>query len=317
MRNFSKLIFNDKFSAKNDNDLTKVRKIEVMQIIRLVEEMQRLAFEQRAAGSVGLVPTMGALHQGHLKLVERARAENDRLVASIFVNPLQFGPSEDLERYPRPFERDCELLQAAGCDIVFAPDATAMYGEAQENGHAPSRTVVEVLKLGDLWEGAVRPGHLSGVATVVCKLFHLTVPTRAYFGEKDFQQLRVIQTMVRDLNFALEIVPCPTVREADGLALSSRNAYLSPEERAAAPVLYRALQHGVFLARNGEHDVMCLGEQMQALCDAESLVKIQYLTIVDDQTLQPVAVVENRPLRILVAAHLGNTRLIDNIVLQL
>ena len=286
-----------------------------MQIIRTIDEMQRLAFS--SVGSIGLVPTMGALHAGHLKLVERARAENDLLVTSIFVNPLQFGPSEDLARYPRPFERDCELLQAAGCDIVFAPDAKAMYGDDEADDHAPSRTVVEVLKLGDLWEGAVRPGHLRGVATVVCKLFHLTMPTRAYFGEKDLQQLRVIQAMVRDLNFVLEIVPVPTVREADGLALSSRNAYLSSAERQAAPALYHALQHGVALAKSGEHDVARLGEQMQARLDEQPLVKTQYLTIVDDQTLQPVTVVEQRPLRILVAAHLGQTRLIDNIALHL
>ena len=215
-----------------------------MQIIRDIEEMQDLARERRVNSSIGLVPTMGALHAGHAKLVERARAENDLLVASIFVNPLQFGPSEDLERYPRPFERDCEQLEAAGCDFVFAPDTNAMYGEESGN-HAAGHTVVEVLKLGDLWEGAVRPGHLRGVATVVCKLFNIVTPTRAYFGEKDFQQLRVIQVMVRDLNFAIEIVPVPTVREADGLALSSRNAYLSPDERIAAPALYRALQHGV------------------------------------------------------------------------
>lgn len=282
-----------------------------MQIIRTIEEMQRIAVN--AGVSVGLVPTMGALHAGHMKLVERARSENELVVASIFVNPLQFGPSEDLARYPRPFEGDCEQLQDADCDIVFAPDAQAMYGDEQTQGHSSSRTVVEVLMLGDLWEGAVRPGHLRGVATVVCKLFHLTLPRRAYFGEKDLQQLRVIQTMVRDLNFAIEIVPVPTVREADGLALSSRNAYLSPRERQAAPALYRALQQGVALARAGEHDVARLGEQMQAVCNEQPLVKVQYLTVVDDQTLQPVTAIDERPLRILIAAHLGHTRLIDNI----
>lgn len=284
-----------------------------MQIIRTIEEMQRRVVH--AGGSIGLVPTMGALHAGHLKLVERARRENELLVTSIFVNPLQFGPSEDLARYPRPFERDCELLEAAGCDVVFAPDERTMYGDEQAQDHASSRTVVEVLMLGDLWEGAVRPGHLRGVATVVCKLFHLTSPTRAYFGEKDLQQLRVIQAMVRDLNFAIEVVPVPTVREADGLALSSRNAYLSPAERAAAPALYRALQRGVALAKAGEYDVARLGEQIQGVCDQHPLVKVQYLTVVDDQTLQPVTVIDNRPLRILIAAHLGHTRLIDNIAL--
>ncbi len=277
--------------------------------------MQQLALQ--TAGTIGLVPTMGALHAGHLKLVKRARAENQVLVASIFVNPLQFGPSEDLQRYPRPFERDCDLLEAAGCDIIFAPAAEEMYGKSSVAGRLASQTVVEVLTLGEMWEGAVRPGHLSGVTTVVCKLFHLIMPTRAYFGEKDFQQLRAIQAMVHDLNFPLEIVPVPTVREADGLALSSRNAYLSDAERAAAPVLYRALKLGVEHAQAGERNVVRLGEKMQTAIDAEPQVKIQYLTIVDDQTLQPVLEITHLPLRILVAAHLGHTRLIDNVSLSI
>jgi pantoate--beta-alanine ligase len=241
-----------------------------------------------------------------------------KFVASIFVNPLQFGASEDLGRYPRPFERDCELLREAGCDALFAPTVQEMYGNAQlAGGHAPQgvpHTFVEVAVLGDVWEGVTRPGHLRGVATVVAKLFNIIGPTASYFGEKDYQQLKVIEQMVRDLNFSTEIVPVPTVREADGLALSSRNAYLNAEERRAATALYRALSQAAQMAQNGERNVAELGRTMQAICDAETLVSVQYITIVEPQTLAPLHTLEG-PARILIAARVGNTRLIDNLAI--
>ena len=276
--------------------------------------MQALAKSWCCAGQeIGFVPTMGALHAGHLALARLAREQNAKFVASIFVNPIQFGPQEDLKQYPRPFERDCELLREAGCDALFAPSAAAMYGN-DTMPHEP-HTYVEVSRLGDVWEGALRPGHLRGVATVVAKLFNITRPDQAYFGEKDYQQLKVIEHMVRDLNFPLAIVPVPTVREADGLALSSRNAYLSAEERAAAPTLYCALQKAQAMARAGTGDVIALGAAMQAMCDANPLIKTQYITIVDADTLAPLEQLGTAPARILIAAQVGGTRLIDNMTI--
>ncbi len=288
-----------------------------MQIIESPQEMQALsALWKCQQQSVGLVPTMGALHEGHLELCRRARQDCQKFVASIFVNPLQFGLNEDLQKYPRPFERDCELLRAAGCDVLFAPASEAMYGAAgMTDGHATPgepHTFVEVAVLGEVWEGVTRPGHMRGVATVVAKLFNIVGPTAAYFGEKDYQQLKLIEQMVRDLNFPLKIVPVPTVREADGLALSSRNAYLSADERNAALSLYRALTKAREMAAHGELDVATLGRAMQAICEAEPLVNVQYITIVDSQNLAPLQTL-NGPARVLLAAWVGNTRLIDNV----
>lgn len=288
-----------------------------MQIIESAQEIQALCAQWKCdRQTIGFVPTMGALHQGHLELCRRARSEHGKFVASIFVNPLQFGPNEDLKQYPRPFERDCELLSAAGCDALFAPTRDAMYGATGiTNGHnAPGvpQTFVEVAVLGDVWEGVTRPGHMRGVATVVAKLFNIVGPTAAYFGEKDFQQLKLIEQMVRDLNFPVEIVPVPTVREADGLALSSRNAYLSETERQAAPALYRALSKAREMAASGERDVTVLGRAMQEICEANSLISVQYITVVEPQTLAPIHTL-NGPARVLIAARVGNTRLIDNI----
>lgn len=288
-----------------------------MQIMESPQEMQQLSSGWKCEGqSIGFVPTMGALHDGHLALAKRARAENSRLVASIFVNPLQFGGNEDLSQYPRPFESDCESLRGVGCDAIFAPSAETMYGTGthEEALHLP-HTYVEVAMLGEIWEGVVRPGHLRGVATVVTKLFNIVLPLRAYFGEKDFQQLRVIQQLVRDLNFPIDIVPVETVREADGLALSSRNAYLDAEERAAARVLSRALSEGVARAQSGESDVTELGAQMQKILDTQPQVHVQYLTVVDAETLESLAHLDGRPARILIAARVGETRLIDNMPL--
>src|SRR5436190_22030532 len=203
--------------------------------VRTVTEVRKhLAEARRAKLTIGLVPTMGALHAGHASLIERARAGTDFVAVSIFVNPLQFGPNEDYLRYPRPIEKDLEVCERTGADLVFAPEVDDIYV-------TPQRTFVEVARLGDHLCGAFRPGHFRGVTTVVAKLFNILQPDRAYFGEKDFQQLCIIRRMVQDLNLPLTIVPVPILREADGLALSSRNVYLGPEERAAAPVLHRAL----------------------------------------------------------------------------
>lgn len=303
-----------------------------MEIIRTPQEMQNWAARQRcdsrtSGQKVGFVPTMGALHEGHLTLARRARQECDIFVASIFVNPTQFGPGEDFVSYARPFERDCDLLRDCGCDILFAPDADAMYPAPASlqttsstrsqaaNKMSTPQTWVEVSSLGEIWEGAVRPGHLRGVATIVSKLFNLVRPTHAYFGEKDYQQLKVIQHLVRDLCFDIEIVPCATVREADGLAMSSRNARLSEEERASATVLSRALRAGIERAQQGERDVAQLGRVVQNVCAQESAVQIQYIAIVEGETLAPLQTLGDVPARILIAARLGSTRLIDNMAI--
>jgi pantoate--beta-alanine ligase len=289
-----------------------------MNIIETPQEMQRLAAQWRCAGeSIGFVPTMGALHEGHLSLARTARAQCTQFVASIFVNPTQFGPHEDYSKYPRPFERDRALLQEAGCDVLFAPAPTAMY-ETQQPLHsqsAESQTFVEVTPLGEMWEGAARPGHMRGVATVVAKLFNIVRPHRAYFGEKDYQQLKVLQRMARDLNFDIEVVGLPTVREADGLALSSRNVYLTPEQRRAAGKLNQALQTAADLARDGETDVAVLINAIQQVCETEPLVVVQYIAIVEAESLMPLDRLGDRPARALMAARVGDTRLIDNMAL--
>jgi len=277
-----------------------------MQIIKHPNDIYNLTQKWRHENQqIGFVPTMGALHEGHLSLCARAREENQKYITSIFVNPTQFAPGEDYEKYFRPFERDCELLREAGCDAVFAPDAAQMYD-------AQNSTQVSVSGLTSLWEGAVRPTHFDGVTTIVSKLFHLVPAHRAYFGEKDYQQLKVIQRMARDLNFPLEIIPVPTVRESDGLAKSSRNAYLQPAERQAATVLYRALQSAVKLAADGEKDIKVLLDTMQKVCAQEQLFRLDYAAIVDAETLQPLADLQTHPARALIAGYIGKTHLIDN-----
>jgi pantoate--beta-alanine ligase len=286
-----------------------------MRIIDTPEPMQSLSRSWLREGLlVGFVPTMGALHDGHLSLVHAAREQCDRFVASIFVNPLQFEAPEDLEKYERPFERDGRLLREAGCDAVFAPSVEVMYGARTTDVHA-AQTFVEVEGLGGILEGETRPGHFRGVATVVAKLFNIIGPQRAYFGEKDYQQLKVIQQMVRDLFFDTKIIPCPTVREEDGLALSSRNVRLTPDEREAAAVLYRALRESVDLARDGERNAARLVETTRALCEAQPLVDLQYVAVVDAETLDPITELDGRPARALVAASVGGTHLIDNMAL--
>ncbi len=276
-----------------------------MKQIRTVAEMR----SARAAlsGSVGLVPTMGYLHAGHMALVERARAENDFVVVWIFVNPTQFGPNEDLATYPRDLNRDLAMLGAAGVDLVFTPDASEIYPEG-------FTTYVTVEGLSDRLEGAFRPGHFRGVATVVSKFFNIIPADRAYFGQKDAQQVVIIKRMVRDLNFPHEIVVVPTVREPDGLALSSRNVYLSPEQRGAA----LSLSRGLFAARDlfeaGERDGDRLRAAVRAALDAEPLVKPDYVAVCDPESLNELARVESRAL-VALAARVGRTRLIDNIML--
>ena len=275
-----------------------------MHIIKSPEEMQNWSLKQQCAGkSVGFVPTMGALHRGHLALCERARAENDVWAASIFVNPTQFAPTEDLAKYPRPFERDCELLQQAGCSALFAPDAAQMYA------NDGAETWVEVPHLGARWEGAARPGHLRGVATVVAKLFNIARPARAYFGEKDFQQLRVVQTLAKSLDMGVDVVACETVRESDGLALSSRNVYLSHEERQQALALSRSLFAAREEVENGERDATKIEAAMREMCAG---VAIDYIAIVEEATLNSVQQIQSNT-RALIAARVGTTRLIDNL----
>jgi pantoate--beta-alanine ligase len=261
----------------------------------------------RRRGKTGLVPTMGYFHEGHLSLMRRARAECDRVTVSLYVNPAQFGPGEDLARYPRDFERDCELARAEGADVMFAPTS---------NLYAPDHaTFVDVERLGAVLCGASRPGHFRGVATVVAKLFNLSKPHRAYFGMKDFQQVRVIETMVRNLNFDLEIVRCPIVREPDGLAMSSRNSYLSPEERRAAAILHRSLLLGERLIGEGERDPQIIIRRVRESIAAEPLAAIDYVSAVSPDTLEVVPRIEDA-LLLAVAVRFGRARLIDNLLVE-
>lgn len=276
-----------------------------LSVISDPDAMQSRARELlRAGNSVGFVPTLGALHAGHKALIERARRENDTVVVSIYVNPTQFGPGEDFTKYPRTFDADRKLCEAAGADIVFNP----------ENLYAPdSRTFITVGGLDETMCGLSRPGHFRGVATVVTKLFNLVLPTRAYFGRKDAQQLLIIETMVRDLNLGVEIVPCETVREADGLAMSSRNKYLNKTERREALSLSRALNHFKTRVAGGERDAMALlGEMAQIFVDEDEDIEIDYISIVDAHTLEDLKAIQGDVLAA-VAVKIGTTRLIDNV----
>jgi pantoate--beta-alanine ligase len=263
---------------------------------------------RRAGRTVGFVPTMGALHDGHLALVARARDETDVVALSIFVNPLQFGDPADLAGYPRLLERDLRLAENAGVDVAFTPNEAEMYP------HGRPETLVTPGPVAGRLEGASRPGHFAGVATVVTKLFNLAGPCRAYFGEKDAQQLAVIRRMVTDLDQPVTVVGCPTIREPDGLAMSSRNLRLSDEQRAAAVCLYRALAYGEHLAREGERDARVLKAEMAKRIGAEPLARLDYVAIVDDATFEEVDRI-TAPARALVAARFGEIRLIDNLPL--
>ena len=261
--------------------------------------------ERTHGRGVGLVPTMGYLHEGHLSLVRHARDHDDVVALTIFVNPLQFAPGEDLEAYPRDLPRDLRLCESAGVAHVFAPAVQEMYP-------TPPLTVVRVRELSEPMEGASRPAHFAGVATVVAKLFNIAGPCRAYFGEKDYQQLVVIRRMVADLNVPVEVVGCPIVREPDGLALSSRNVYLDPQQRAAAPVLHRALQAGAAAILAGERRGQEVRTLMAQIIEAEPAAELDYAEVVDADTLRPLEELSGE-VRLLVAARLGAPRLLDNL----
>jgi pantoate--beta-alanine ligase len=280
-----------------------------MKVCHSIEEVRAASRAVRRAGkSLGLVPTMGALHEGHLSLVRAAKAQCDQVAASIFVNPLQFGPNEDLAKYPRNFDRDRELLQQEGVDFIFAPSADEMYPKG-------AVTYVEVEGLSDRLCGRSRPGHFRGVTTVVSKLFNIVEPDRAFFGQKDAAQATIIRRMVRDLNTPVQVVVCSIVREPDGLAMSSRNAYLDPEQRKMALVLYRSLMAVQERFDHGEHQVDKLIESGKQVFAAVPGVRLDYLEIVDTETLEPVGDLARGGL-LAVAAFVGGTRLIDNIVLE-
>jgi pantoate--beta-alanine ligase len=271
--------------------------------------MKEMARQARAESRViGLVPTMGALHEGHLSLIVRAKRECSPLIASIFVNPKQFGPNEDFAKYPRAFERDNEKLKQVGVDALFAPEAAEIYPK-------DFSTYVHVEGLSERLEGRSRPGHFRGVATVVMKLLQIVQPHRAYFGRKDAQQARLITQMARDLNLDSEIVVCPIVREPDGLALSSRNVYLNPEERKAATVLFRALQAAKGELTRGVRDALHLKSVLHRTLGKEQLATVDYAEIVDAESFEPVVRV-NKACYVLLAVFFGKTRLIDNLYVE-
>jgi len=271
----------------------------------VLQVRQQLDTVRRAGKTIGLVPTMGALHAGHASLIEKARSECDFVIVSIFVNPLQFGPNEDYQRYPRPLDKDLEVCERVGADLVFTPALEDLYTSEQ-------RIFIEVTQLGDHLCGPFRPGHFRGVATVVAKLFNVIRPAKAYFGEKDYQQLSIIRKMVEDLNFEMEVVSVPIYRDVDGLALSSRNVYLDSDERAAAPALFRALTAAKKMIEDGEKDVRVVKDASQWILAAEPRIRPEYFEIVDPKELQPVTEIRG-PVRIAAAIWIGKTRLIDNV----
>ncbi len=278
-----------------------------MQVLTTIAEFSR--WRTFATPPIGFVPTMGFLHEGHLSLVRRARAENSTVAVSIFVNPTQFGPNEDFQDYPRDLNRDLGLLEAAQVDAVFTPAVDEMYP-------AGASTMIEVESLSNILEGASRPGHFRGVATVVCKLFHVVQPNRAYFGEKDYQQLQVIRRMVHDLHMPVEVNGCPTIREHDALALSSRHVYLSLPERDAAVALPQALFRAKHLYTAGERDVAKLQAAVHHRLANEPLIRPDYAAIVHPHTLQPLATLGLEGGVLCLAVWVGKTRLIDNIRLE-
>lgn len=280
-----------------------------MKIVETIAEVRKEVKEWRKQGlSVGLVPTMGFLHEGHQSLIERASRENDRVVVSDFVNPVQFGPGEDLASYPRDLARDAAVCEAAGADLIFHPSPEEMY-------FPDFCTYVNMESLSEELCGKTRPTHFRGVCTVVSKLFHITAPDRAYFGQKDAQQLAIIKRMVRDLNFDIEIVGCPIVREADGLAKSSRNTYLSPEERQAALVLSQAVTLGQSMAEQGEKDAEKIVFAMKELISKEPMARIDYVQAVDGVSMSPVREMK-APVLVAMAVYIGKTRLIDNFIYE-
>ena len=274
-----------------------------MQVTKTIKATREQIREWKKAGhSIGLVPTMGFLHEGHASLIRKCREENDKVVVSVFVNPTQFGPNEDLEDYPRDFERDCALCESIGADLIFHPEPEEMYQDAC--------AYVSINTLSDTLCGKTRPIHFKGVCTVVSKLFNIVTPDNAYFGQKDAQQLAIIRKMVKDLNFDICIVGCPIIREEDGLAKSSRNTYLSAEERKAALCLSRAVRKGQEIVSKGctSESVM---KEMRVIVESEPLARIDYISVVDALTMQPVEKVDSDVL-VAMAVYIGKTRLIDN-----
>ncbi len=280
-----------------------------MQITKTIKDMQALSRKLRVEKkTIGFVATMGALHEGHLSLVKRSVDESDITVASIFVNPTQFAPNEDFKQYPRDMEGGLKKLSVMKADAVFIPDEKEMYPEGYS-------TNIDVGKTGKILCGISRPGHFNGVATVAAKFFNIVMPDRAYFGQKDFQQTVVIKKLARGLNFDIDIIVCPTVREPDGLAMSSRNGYLNKEERKAALVLYRALKHGEALIGKGIHDLSHIKKEMEARIKSEPLAKIEYIEVVDSQSLEKIKTVKT-PSAICIAVKIGKTGLIDNLIIH-
>lgn len=278
-----------------------------MQIIKSIEELRPIIRGWRREGlSVGLVPTMGYLHDGHKSLIVKAVSENDRVVVSDFVNPTQFGAGEDLDSYPRDIERDAAICEEAGADLIFHPEPEEMY-------FADNCTFVDMEQLTKGLCGKTRPTHFRGVCTVVSKLFHIVTPDKAYFGQKDAQQLAVIRRMVRDLNFDLEVVGCPIVREKDGLAMSSRNTYLSKEERKAALILHKSLMLGKEMAGRGERDAAKIKAAIIQNIETEPLARVDYVEIVNPDTMENIGQMEGDAL-IAMAVYIGKTRLIDNMI---
>jgi pantoate--beta-alanine ligase len=277
-----------------------------MQVVGPILEIR--ALRQQLGSSVGFVPTMGYLHEGHLALVKQARIENSAVIVSIYVNPTQFGPREDFGAYPRELNRDLELLRGEGVDIVFVPSGDEMYPPEFSSW-------VDVEKVTERLEGASRPGHFRGVATVVAKLFNIVQPTKAYFGQKDAQQVVVIKRMVADLNMGIEIVVVPTVRESDGLAMSSRNIYLSLGARQAATILFKALTLARQLREGGEKDAGKIRRQMTSLIQKEPLAQVDYVSVADPETLEELDLID-RPALASLAVRIGKTRLIDNMPLE-
>ncbi len=278
---------------------------EVMRIVKEIKEVKKVLNEKRLEGKIGLVPTMGALHQGHLSLVDECIKNNDFSVVSVFVNPTQFNDKTDLERYPRDLKKDCEMLLAVGCNLVFAPEVEDIYPE-------PDTRKFEFGTLESVMEGKHRPGHFNGVGQIVSKLFEIIEPSRAYFGMKDFQQLAVIKKLVKDYLYPVEIIPCPIVREKDGLAMSSRNLLLDKEKRKAAPFIYKILKEVTMLSTNKSPQEL---KKMvaEAFNESEEL-ELEYFDIVDDITLQSVSELsEDRPSTACIAVHAGKIRLIDNV----
>ena len=278
-------------------------------LIKSAAAMTNAIRQAKTRGTVALVPTMGALHEGHLSLVRAAKKSCSTVVVSIFVNPTQFGPNEDFERYPRTLEADLELLAEEQVDLVFAPSKEEMYSKGT------ARTYVEVGGISDRLDGVHRPGHFRGVASVVAKLFNITTPDAAFFGQKDAAQVAVLRAMVRDLNFPLELVVGPTVREPDGLAMSSRNRYLTTDQRTRSTVLYRALSKAQAAAHRGVRAAVELRKMMCSVLKEEPEAQIEYVEVVDPDTLDPISDVSGGAL-LAIAARIGGTRLIDNVLLQ-